>query len=197
MTTEEELQIIKQVIDGDKNAFEALVLANQRNVYNLAMKMTGNEEDAQDIAQDTFLKAFRQLSGFRGDCHFSVWLYRLTHNLCIDFLRKRQRSKESPLTYTDEDGDCAELQIPDLRSLPERDTLRRELGDTLDQSILELPEQHREIFLMREVSGFSYSEIADTLGISEGTVKSRLSRARQNLVNILVKKGTFPPGFSS
>ena len=129
MTTEEELKIIKQVTDGDTDAFEGLVLANQKNVYNLAFKMTGNEEDALDISQDTFIKAFEQLSGFRGESRFSVWLYRLTYNLCVDFLRKRQRTKESPLTYTDDDGDVAELQIPDMRSLPERDALRRELRE--------------------------------------------------------------------
>jgi len=195
MTIDEELGIIHKVVSGDRNAFEELVLANQKNVYNLALKMTGNEDDALDISQEAFLKAYRQLDGFRGDSKFSVWLYRLTYNLCIDFLRRKPKAITTPLTFQDENGDIHDLEIPDLRSLPEDKLLRREKRKAIANSINELGQHHREILVMREITGMSYCEMAETLKLSEGTIKSRLARARRSLVNILVEKGTFPESY--
>jgi len=195
LTAEEELRIIKKVIDGDTDAFEELVLENQKNVYNLALKMTKNEEDALDISQEAFLKAYRQLEGFRGESRFSVWLYRLTYNLCIDFLRKKPRSGVISLTYQDEGEEAHDLEIPDVRNLPEDIVLRREKRKEIAESIDELGSRHREILVMREITGMSYSSIAETLNVSEGTVKSRLARARTSLANILIKKGTFPESY--
>ena len=195
MTVDEELIIIRKVLDGDRNAFEDLVMANQKNVYNLALKMTGNEDDALDISQDAFFKAYRQLNGFRGDSRFSVWMYRLTYNLCIDFLRKKPRVTTIPLTYQDDSGDVHDIELPDMRDLPEDRVLRRETQKTIADSINELGQSHSEILVMREITGMSYGEIAETLSLSEGTVKSRLARARRSLVNILAEKGTFPESF--
>ena len=195
MNLDEELIIVRKVLGGDRNAFEELVLANQKNVYNLAIKMTGNEDDALDISQEAFLKAYRQLEGFRGESRFSVWLYRLTYNLCIDFLRKKPKATSVPLTFQDDDGDVHDLNIPDMRSLPEDKLLRREKRKAIANSINELGQQHREILVMREITGMSYGEMAETLGLSEGTVKSRLARARRSLVNILAEKGTFPENY--
>ena len=194
MNVDEELRIIQRIMDGDKNAFEELVLANQKNVYNLALKMTGNEEDALDISQEAFLKAYRQLFGFRGDSRFSVWLYRLTYNLCIDFLRKKPRGVMVSLANSDDD-DSRDLDIPDVRYLPEDSVLRRETRKTIVESINELGPGHREILVMREITGMSYTDIAYVLKISAGTVKSRLARARMSLANILVDKGTFPDSY--
>ena len=196
MTVDEEQGIIQKVVDGDRNAFEELVLANQRNVYNLALKMTGNEDDALDISQAAFIKAYNQLDGFRGESKFSVWLYRTTYNLCVDFLRKRPRAQVISLsTYQEDDGDVRDLEIPDLRSLPEDSVIRREVRKELAAGIKELGSKHREILIMREVTGMSYSDIAESLNLSEGTVKSRLARAREGLAKILMKKGTFPESF--
>ena len=195
MTVEEELEIIRKVLSGNKGAFEALVIDNQKNVYNLALKMSGNEDDALDISQEAFFKAFMQLSGFRGDSRFSVWLYRLTYNLCIDFLRKKPRTQVISLTYQDDSNDSYDLEIPDVRNLPEDSVMRRDLRKTIADSIGELNLQHREILVMREITGMSYIEIAETLKVNEGTVKSRLARARMCLANILIEKGTFPDGF--
>jgi len=195
MTTQEEKNIIQKVIAGDKNAYEELVLANQKNVYNLAMKMTKNEEDALDISQEAFLKAYRRLEGFRGESKFSVWLYRLTYNLCIDFLRKNSAAKTISLDYEDTSGDIKPLEIPDLRNLPEDNAIRSETRKNIAESINELPLNHREILVMREVTGMSYDDISASLGINTGTVKSRLARAREKLVEILGKKGTFPEGY--
>jgi RNA polymerase sigma-70 factor (ECF subfamily) len=195
LTVDEELIIIRKVLDGDRNAFEDLVMANQKNVYNLPLKMTGNEDDALDISQDAFFKAYRQLNSFRGDSRFSVWMYRLTYNLCIDFLRKKPRVNTIPLAYQDDSGDVHDIELPDMRDLPEDRVLRRETQKTIADSINELGQSHSEILVMREITGMSYGEIAETLSLSEGTVKSRLARARRCLVNILAEKGTFPESF--
>jgi len=192
LTLDDELIIIKKVLDGDRNAFEDLVLANQKNVYNLALKMTGNEEDALDISQEAFFKAYRQLEGFRGESRFSVWMYRLTYNLSIDFLRKKSKAKVVPLTFQDDSDESQSIEIPDLRNLPEDILTRRETREIIAVGIKALGQSHREILVMREITGMSYSEIAEAIGISEGTVKSRIARARMSLVNFLVENGTFP-----
>ena len=191
MTVSEELSIIQNVLRGDTDAFEALVLENQKKVYNLALKMTGNENDALDIAQEAFLRAYTGLKSFRGDSRFSVWMYRLVYNLCVDFTRKKQRTPASPLTYIDDDGELTDIEVPDTRYAPENVAEKRELREAVTRGIDALPPKHKEILVMREVTGLSYEDIAATLQISEGTVKSRLSRARQNLAALLAQYGTF------
>ena len=192
MTADEELKIIRRILGGNRNAFEELVLDNQKNVYNLALKLTGNEEDALDLSQEAFLKAYGQLAGFRGESRFSVWLYRLTYNLCIDFLRKKPGAAVVSLTYSDEDDDLRDIEIPDMRSLPEDIVVAKESRKAIISSFGQLSPKHREILVLREITGMSYSDIASILHITEGTVKSRLARARLSLANILIKKGTFP-----
>ena len=195
MTPDEELQTIKMVLGGDNDAFESLVLANQKNVYNLALKLTRNEEDALDVSQEAFFKAYTQLAGFRGESRFSVWMYRLTYNLCMDFLRKKPQTAEISLTYRDDGDETPDFEIPDTRELPEDVALRRESRRIIAESIDELGKNHREILVMREITGMSYSDMAEALNTSEGTVKSRLARARKNLADILIKKGTFPDSY--
>ena len=195
MNIDVEKEIIERVLGGDKNAFEGLVLENQKNVYNLALKMTRNEEDALDVSQEAFVKAYQQLRNFRGDSRFSVWLYRLTYNLCIDFLRRKPKANAVSLSYDDDNSDIAPLEIPDLRSLPEDSTIRNELRKNITDGIKELPLKHREVIVMREISDMSYDDIATTLKINTGTVKSRLARARLNLIDILKEKGTFPDSY--
>ena len=195
MTQEVEREIVQRVIGGDKNAFEGLVLENQKNVYNLALKMTRNEEDALDLSQEAFVKAYQQIRNFRGDSKFSVWLYRLTYNLCIDFLRRKPKTDALSLNVEDESGELTPIEIPDLRNLPEDSTIRSEMRSNIEESINELPLKHREAIVMREIAGMSYEEIAKTLRINVGTVKSRLARSRLKLIEILKEKGTFPEGF--
>ena len=196
MTALEEKAVIEKVCAGDSDAFEALVADNQKKVYNLALKMMGNEEDALDISQEAFIKAYTGLPNFRAESRFSVWLYRLTYNICIDFLRKKKRKPELPLAVSDGDGDGGylELEIPDTRYEPSSEAERHELREAVDKGIAALPENHREILVMRELTGMSYEQIAHTLNINEGTVKSRLSRARQRLAAILDGYGTFSRG---
>jgi len=195
MNLEEERNLINRILDGDRNVYEALVLANQNNVYNLALKMTKSEEDALDISQEVFFKAFRHLHRFRGESKFSVWLYRLTYNLCIDFLRKQQKNKVVSLNKSDDADDTGVIEIPDMRNMPEDSTIRSELRQTMFESIEELPVNYREILVMREITDMSYDDISLVLKLNIGTVKSRLARARLKLANILVKKGTFPQNY--
>lgn len=194
MTQIEEQQIIKQVLGGDRNAFEQLVMANQTNVYNLALKMTRNKDDALDISQEAFIKAYRNLPAYRAGSRFSVWLYKITYNLCIDHHRKNAHMQTVPLDFDSEnDEDTAKTyEIPDLRNLPEDSIIRRELRKSIAEGINHLPHKLREVLILREIADMSYEEIAETIRLNPGTVKSRLSRARLRLLKILDENGTIP-----
>ena len=199
MTREQEREIIERVLSGDTEAFEALVLEHQNKVYSLALRMVGNEEDARDMAQEAFIRAFNFLSGFRGDSKFSVWLYRLTSNICIDFLRSRSKKQTVSMTWTDEDGEEAgELEIPDDTWSPEQQLERSLTRESVRRGLDSLSPQYREILLLREISGLSYEEIAKALNLEEGTVKSRIFRARKKLCDFLLREGNMPePGASN
>ena len=189
LTHEEEMRIIAKVLDGDTNAFEALVVDQKKVVFNLALRMLGNEEDAYDISQDAFLKAYTNLSSFRGDCKFSSWLYKLTTNLCLDFIRKRNRHKVVPLVYEDDDGDSEFMEIPDESYSPESLTEQKQLRESVRNGLNQLPPQQREILVLREIGGLRYDEIGRQLDLEEGTVKSRIFRARKKLCDILSRDG--------
>lgn len=191
MTRQEEQELAQKVLDGDSSAFEALVIENQKNVFNLALRMTGNEEDAMDISQDVFLKAYQSLDSFRGESRFSVWLYRMTYNMCIDLSRKKQRKPVTPLTLTGDDGELTDMEVADLRFSPEIVSERRELYIAIRRAVDSLTPEHRQVFLMREDTDMSYERIAEVLQVSEGTVKSRLSRARRQIAKLLTADGTF------
>ncbi len=191
MTREEEAEIIKRVLSGEAEAFEPLVEANQTLVYNLALKMLANPEDAYDMAQEAFLKAFRSLSGFKMQSSFSSWLYRITANICLDFLRKNKRRLETPLTVSDGDDEERELELPDYRYNPETELERKELRTALDKAVAALSAEQRSVFLLREINGLSYTEISSCLELDIGTVKSRLFRARSNLAKLIGRSGNF------
>lgn len=197
MTREEENELIEKVKHGDGNAFEPLVLENQKNVYNLALKMVGNEEDAFDVSQDAFMKAFNNLGKFRGESKFSVWLYRLTTNVCLDFLRSKKRKPYISLTQGDENDEERELLIPDDRFSPEYEFDKHELRQSINKGLKQLPEDYRSILLLREIDGLSYDEISQALKLETGTVKSRLFRARKKLCSILYADGNIPHIHSS
>ncbi len=191
MTREEEQIIIRRVLDGDSNAFEKLLLDNQTNVYNLSLKMLGNPEDAMDASQEAFLRAFRSLDSFQGDSRFSVWLYRLTSNVCIDILRKKRRRTEVSLTVVNDEDEESELEIPDERFSPDAVLDKSERVRAVREGLQKLPEEYRRILTLREISGMSYEELADTLELELGTVKSKLFRARKKLCSILMESGNF------
>ncbi len=189
-----EPELVARAQQGDQEAFAQLVEANQNKIYSLALRMTGNPEDAQDLAQEAFLRAWRTLPSFQGDSSFATWLYRLTSNLCIDFLRReKRRSAAAPVTSLDDDddGDAPPIQVPDRRFDPHTEAERKELRAAVGQALLQLSDEHRQILVLREVDGLSYAEIAQRLDTPEGTVRSRLARARLCLRNILLESGNF------
>lgn len=195
MTALEEREIVAAAAKGDAGAFEKLVREHQKNVYSLAYKLTGSAEDAQDASQDAFLRAYQNLGSFRGDSRVSVWLYRLTYNASMDIIKRSRRGTLVPMP-TDEEG--AELDVPDTAPQPDEELERREELEAVREAIGELDPEKREILIMREYRDMSYSDIASALGLEEGTVKSRLSRARMALAENLKKRGTiFAPGESN
>ena len=197
MTREEEDELVSQVRNGDKDAFEKLLLENQKKVYNLALRMVGNEEDAFDMSQEAFIKAYNSIAFFRGDSKFSVWLYRLTTNVCLDFLRSEGRKSHNSLSYIGEENEEKELEIPDDRFSPETIAEKKELREAVNRGLKNLPKEYRAVLVLREIEGLSYEEIADTLSIEVGTVKSRIFRARKRLCAILTADGNFSLKLSS
>ena len=184
MTKEEEQVLLNRARQGDGDAFEELVRAHEKTVYHLALRQLGNREDAEDAAQEVFLKAYTALGSFRGESRVSVWLYRITSNVCTDFLRRRRETVS--LSAVNEDGEQAELELPDERFDPAALAERKDLREQVGKALRQLPPDAREILLLRELGGQSYEEIAETLNIDLGTVKSRIFRARKKLCALLV-----------
>ena len=187
--------ILARARRGELDAFEELVRQYEKRVYAVALRSSGSPEDAADITQEVFLRAWRSIESFRGDSGFSTWLFRITMNLCVDHARhKNAQPQTQPLVVGEED---AERPIPDPAPTPEEHLENSELGRELAASLDEVSEEHRRIVLLRDVSGLSYTEIAEVLEISEGTVKSRLSRARIALRTILLRRGNLLPSAAS
>ncbi len=185
-----EQELVAAARKGDADAFEELVRANQKWVYNLALRLTGSPEDALDLSQEAFLNAWRALGSFQGGSSFSTWLYRLTSNVCLDFLRARKRRQAAvgvPASLEQE-----EVPVPLSAELgPEERLERKERAAALRRALDTLPEHQRQILVLRELSGLSYQEISQYLGLDMGTVKSRLTRGRLALKNILLRDGNF------
>lgn len=187
--------MIRTAKAGDQEAFEQLVRDNEKRIYNLALRMTGSPEDALDLSQEAFFNAWKGLSSFKGDSSFSTWLYRLTSNVCLDFLRSRKRRQEAVgVPFSLDDPDAAPPPAddgvrPDLRL--ERAERERALRRAMDA----LAPHHRQVLALRELSGLSYQELSQVLELDMGTVKSRLTRARLALKKILQEDGNFfsPP----
>ena len=185
----EDKDIIEQVLGGDNDAFGLLVEKYQTKVYNLALRMSGNEDDAFDLAQESFVRAWRNLGGFQFESSFSTWLFRLTSNICLDFLRARKRRAAVSLTMTDDEDEETQLAVPDPGKTPEEAVIAAEDRALLTRALNELPADQRQILTLRAIDDLSYAEIAEILQLQEGTVKSRLSRARAALRNKLLQIG--------
>lgn len=189
-----EEQLVKKSIQGDTEAFEELVFQYQNKIYALAYRYMGNEEDAYDMAQEAFLKAYRSLRTFKGDSSFGTWLYKVATNVCLDELRRRKRritplSLDEPLA-TDE-GEV-EKEIPD--SSPTADIIyeQKEFSKYIQNCLDQMKPEHKTVIVLRDVMELSYEEIAEILNCSLGTVKSRLSRARNALRKKLEDRELLP-----
>ena len=192
-----EEQLIRRAQQGDNSAFEQLLLAHQKKVYNLCLRMAANPDDALDLSQEAFIKAWRALGQYQFEASVSTWLFRLTSNVCIDFLRRKKRRQEMSLTENYDDSDeGAELSLPDCAPLPEQQAITNETKIELARAMGQLSPDHREILQLRVVEDLPYEQIADILGVRVGTVKSRLARARLSLRKIL-KAGNYFDSASS
>ncbi len=192
-----EEQLIRRAQQGDNGAFEELLLLHQKKVYNLCLRMSANADDALDLSQEAFLRAWRALGQYQFEASFSTWLFRLTSNICIDFLRRKKRRQETSLTESYEDSDeGAELSVPDTQPSPEQQAMTNETRIELVRAMEQLSPEHREILQLRVIEDLPYEQIADILGVRVGTVKSRLARARLSLRKIL-KAGNYFDSASS
>jgi RNA polymerase sigma-70 factor, ECF subfamily len=170
MTTDEEL--VARSRGGDLDSFNQLVLRWERPIYALAYRVIGREEDARDVAQDAFLRAFRSLHGFKGQAKFSSWLYRITLNLCRDWMRRQRRA---PFAQAPEGIDLIELATDSTPAESIEDLVsRKELGRAVATAMSILPEEQRTAIILKEYHGLTFQEIADLQGCPLSTVKTRL-----------------------
>jgi RNA polymerase sigma-70 factor (ECF subfamily) len=183
----DEAQIIASILDGNTHEFHDLIRPHERSVYIMALSLLHNEADAEDVAQEAFLKAFRNLAQFRGEAKFSTWLVSITLNEARSRLRSRKAVKIESLDEPPEgDGHVTPALLRDWREIPSEALERKEIRLLLQQAIIDLPLIYREIFLLRDVEELSVNESAEALGITVASVKVRLHRARIMLQKKLV-----------
>ena len=191
MALSDEEGLINKASKGDAAAFEALVTKYDKGVYNLAFRLVSDRDDAMDIAQEVFLKAYQALPRFRGDSRFSTWIYRVCVNASLDHLRRKQKmasySLDEPLSFKESP---VTREIEDESGSVEDSVETKSLGQAVLAVLRDLEPQHRVIILLSDVKGYSYQEIADILGLCMGTVKSRLHRSR-NMVRKLLPPEQF------
>ena len=188
-------QLVKQSLQGDGQAFEELVQAYQNKVYSLTYRYMGNEDDAYDMAQETFLKAYRSLRSFKGDSSFGTWIYRIATNVCLDEIRRRKRriipfSLDEPMATLD--GDEYEKEIADKSSSTDIIYEKKEFSRYIQQLLDEMKPDHKNAIVLRDIMELSYEEMASVLNCSIGTVKSRINRARSVLKKKLIDRELLP-----
>ena len=186
--TSEDIELVRRSQAGDKAAFGELVTRYRQRIYAMAYHMTRNEQDAWDLAQDAFLRAWKSIHRFRGDSSFYTWIYRIVSNVTIDSIRKKQGRVE-----TEFDDSLAGLQGIDVRartvpggtSSPDENIRQKEIGRRIEQAMGKLSAEHRAVLVMKEIEGLQYHEIAEAIGCEIGTVMSRLFYARKKMQALL------------
>lgn len=173
--------LIRRAAAKDESAFEQLMLLHRKPVYNICYRMAGNADDALDLSQEVFLKLWRTLEQYQFDAAFSTWLFRLTQNVCIDFLRRKKRQQHVSLTFSNDEDEGKELSVPDPEPLPEERVIFNEKQAAIRAAMNALPVDFREILQLRVVQELPYEQIAQIMDLPVGTVKSRLARARLQL----------------
>lgn len=174
-------KIIARARRGDADAFEQLVVAYREQVFRLALRMCGSEADADEVAQEAFLSAWKALPNFRGESQFSTWLYQLTTHAAIDLMRREKRQIAA--------ADITEVSAADPAPSPQQQAEQSEQREIVRDAILQLAPEQREVVVLRFMEELSYEEIGAVLKLPPGTVKSRLNRAKAQLKEILSKSG--------
>jgi RNA polymerase sigma-70 factor, ECF subfamily len=180
LNLQEENQLIGKFKAGDPSTFKPIVQTYQDKIYNLCRYLLGNTQDAEDAAQDVFIKAFRKLRDFKPESSLYTWLYRVAVNTCLDHRRK---SRPEPF----KDGSFAEA-LPSAEPSPEQQYQSKQTGVAIQSALNQLSKNFRAVIVLKEIEGLSYEEIAEVMDTSIGTVKSRLSRTREELRRLLQKK---------
>jgi RNA polymerase sigma-70 factor, ECF subfamily len=183
-------ELVARSMGGDLDSFNQLVLRWERPIYALAYRVIGREEDARDVAQETFLRAFRALGGFKGQAKFSSWLYRITLNLCRDWIRKQRRT---PVAQAPEGVDIIELagEATPGETI-EQLVGRKQLGRAVSKAMAMLPEEQRTAIILKEYHGLTFQEIADMLDCPLSTVKTRLYQGLSVVRKQLEQAGVKP-----
>ena len=176
-----EEMLIRRSVKGDGAAFSLLMSRHEGRMYAVTLRMCANREDAQDCLQDAMLRIYKAIGSFKGQSAFSTWVYRITMNTCLDELRRRKNRAASSLDTLLEGG----WSPTDKDDVPEKHAIKSEQRRVLDRAISELPEDMRSAVVLRDIQGHSYEEIASMLDTNIGTVKSRISRGREKLRQIL------------
>jgi RNA polymerase sigma-70 factor, ECF subfamily len=171
---------IEKLIQHDRSEYALLVETYTDRLYRLAARMTGNDQDAEDVLQETFIKVFKNIEGFKGHSSLSTWIYRIAMNEALMLLR-RHNPEGFSLDEENENEDMTPREVAAWDPLPEQTLMSTEMNRHLNEAVLRLPETLRSVFLLRDTEQFSVKETADALGITEGTVKVRLLRARLKL----------------
>ena len=183
-----ELELVRQCQAGQSEAFDQLVIRYRTRVFAMIYNMVHNEQDAWDLAQESFVKAWKSIKRFRRHSSFYTWIYRIVMNVTIDWLRKKQ-IKGAGTEFDDavqmKDIDPASRTVPKADPLPHQQLEHAEIRARIDRAIKQLSPEHRAVILMKEIEGMQYHEIAETLGCSIGTVMSRLFYARKKLQHLL------------
>lgn len=175
-----ENELVRRCKERDPEAFGKLLELYQARVYGFVRRMVRSADEAEDIAQEVFVKAFQNISKFDGRASFSTWLFKIASNLCIDKARRHQRRPE-PVSLSNDDGDAREVETSDLRWDPQNVAVVGEMERAIEAAIASLSEKLRGVLLLHDLEGLSYDEIATTVGVPVGTVKSRLFLARAHL----------------
>jgi RNA polymerase sigma-70 factor, ECF subfamily len=183
-----EVELVKRCQAGQAEAFDELVTRYRTRIFAMIYSMVHNEQDAWDLAQESFIKAWKSIKRFRGRSSFYTWMYRIMMNVTIDWLRKKQ-VKGAGMEFDDalqlREIDPASKTVPKADPLPHERMERAEIRAKIDKAIAQLSPEHRAVILMKEIEEMQYHEIAETLGCSIGTVMSRLFYARKKLQNLL------------
>lgn len=174
----DEMKLVEKAKSGDTKAFEELIRRTQDKIYNLGLKILGNKEDAADILQETYIKAYESLPNFEGRSSFSTWLYRIATNFALMKLRKDKYKKISIDEIKEASDGKYKLEISDWSTNPHFQYKNEELKEILNEAINNLPPKYKTIFILHDIEGLSLSEISEILSLSISTIKTRIHRSR-------------------
>jgi RNA polymerase sigma-70 factor (ECF subfamily) len=177
--------LVRAAHQGDMNAFEELVKRHREKIFARAFSMLRNEDEAVDLSQEAWVKAWQRLNQFQGDSSFVTWITRIVINLCLDHLRKQKRQKTDSIEQMDEETGGVERQLPVITPNPTEKLERQELRVRINRALDQLSEEHRTVLVLHEFEEMEYKEIAKTMGCSIGTVMSRLFYARRRMASLL------------